>query len=85
MRLSPSDANKLVAETGAAGTPESSIAVESWFPDELIAQSEMSGDSALKGVSYPANAFVQEPYTVGKITRIEGTDYFILELKQSKS
>lgn len=80
MRFSPADAGKVVAEAGAAGTPETSITVETWFPDELIAQSEMSGDSALKGLSYPATAFVQEPYTIGKITRIDGTDYFILEL-----
>ncbi len=85
IRFSPEDANKLVAEAGAAGTPESSIPVESWFPNELIAQSETSGDAALKGLSYPANAFVQEPYTIGKITRIDGTDYFILELRQNKN
>lgn len=85
MRFSPADANKLVAEGGVTGTPETSIPVESWFPDELIAQGEMSGDAALKGVSYSAIAFVQEPYTVGKITRIEGTDYFILDVRQNKS
>lgn len=78
MKFSAADANKIVAEAG--GTPENtSIATESWFPEELIAQTEMSGDNALKGVSYPATAFYQEPYTVGKITRVEGSDYFILE------
>lgn len=85
MRFSSADANKLVADAGNAGTPEASIPVESWFPDELIAQSEMSGDAALKGMSYPANAFIQEPYNLGKIIRIDGTDYFILELRQNKS
>ena len=79
MRFSAVDANKIVAEAG--GTPENTgIAVESWFPEELIAQTEMSGDNALKGVSYPATAFYQDPYTVGKITRVEGSDYFILEV-----
>ncbi|HQZ95788.1 MAG TPA: hypothetical protein PLP21_05685 [Pyrinomonadaceae bacterium] len=82
MRFSAADANKIVAEAG--GTPENTgIAVESWFPEELIAQTEMSGDNALKGVSYPATAFYQDPYTSGKITRVEGSDYFILEI-QSK-
>lgn len=79
MRFSAANANKIVAEAG--GTPENTgIAVESWFPEELIAQTEMSGDNALKGVSYPATGFYQDPYTVGKITRVEGSDYFILEV-----
>lgn len=79
MRFSAADANKIVAEAG--GTPENTgIAVESWFPEELIAQTEMSGDNALKGASYPATAFYQDPYTLGKITRVEGSDYFILEV-----
>jgi hypothetical protein len=80
-RYPPEDANKIVAEAGKFGEPASvSIAVESWFPDELIAQSEMGGDSELKGTAYPANAFFQDPYTTGRITRIEGGDYFVLEL-----
>ena len=79
LRFSSADAQKIVAEAG--GIPENTgIAVESWFPEELIAQTEMSGDNALKGVSYPATAFYQEPYTIGKITRVESSDYFILEL-----
>lgn len=81
MRFSTADANKIVAEAeknGAAQTVE--IAVENWFPDELTAQGEMSGDNALKGLAYSANAFFLEPYTAGRITRIEGGDYFVLEL-----
>ena len=81
LRFSPADANKIVTEAEKTGAPENlSVAVETWFPDELTAQSDMSGDSALKGVAYPANAFFQEPYTSGKIIRIEGGDYFVLEL-----
>lgn len=79
LRFSPADANKIVAEAG--GTPEGRIVqVETWFPDELIAQGEMSGDDALKGIAYPATAFYQDPYTSGKITRIESSDYFVLDL-----
>lgn len=79
LRYAPADANKIVAEAG--GRPEGrSLQVETWFPDELIAQSEMRGDSALKGMAYPATGFYQEPYTSGKITRVEGTDYFVLDL-----
>jgi hypothetical protein len=79
LRFSPTNANKIVAEAGGM-LEATGVAVESWFPDELIAQSEMSGDNALKGTAYPATAFYQQPYASGKIIRIEGTDYFILDL-----
>jgi hypothetical protein len=81
LRFSPEDANKIVTEAAKLGPPQSvSVATQAWFPDELIAQSDMSGDSALKGLSYRADAFYQEPYTNGKMTRIEGSDYFVLEM-----
>ena len=81
MRFSPADANKIVAEAETFAQPQNvEIAVETWFPDELTAQSETSGDSALKGLAYSANSFILEPYTNGRITRIEGGDYFVLEL-----
>ena len=50
------------------------------LPPELIAQSQGSGDEILKGKSYAANEFFSESYKNGKITRINDTDYFILEL-----
>ena len=81
MRFSTPDSNKIVAEAEKYGQPQPvEIAVETWFPDELTAQGETSGDSALKGVAFPANSFFLEPYTNGRITRIEGGDYFVLEL-----
>jgi len=81
LRFSAEDAGKLVAEAGKIRAPQNvSVPVESWFPDELVAQADMSGDSSLKGVSYAANNFYQEPYVDGRIIRVEGGDYFILEL-----
>lgn len=53
---------------------------EDWFPPELVAKSQESGDEILKGKSYAANDFFSETYKNGKLTRIEGTDYFVLEL-----
>lgn len=80
-RFSEQDAAKLVAEAEKAGPGRAvSIPVETWFPDELIAQGEMSGDSSLKGTALPANMFFQEPYSAGRIIRVEGMDYFILEI-----
>ena len=83
LRFSPEDATLLVADSEKFGSlGEVSIAVEPWFPEELTAQSEMNGDNALKGMTYPANVFFQPPYTAGRLTRIEGTDYFVLELTE---
>ena len=75
------DANKIVVQ---AEKYQPVVAVEvdaeDWFPAELIAQSQISGDINLKGKSYAANDFLQSPYTNGKVTRIDNTDYFVLEL-----
>lgn len=80
LRFSPADAAKIVAEAEKVGAfRAATIQPEPWFPDELTAQSEMSGDALLKGKSYPANGFLQEGYSAGTITRIDGTDYFILQ------
>ncbi len=66
-----------VAATAALG------ALASW-PARLMAaggaQSELSGDETLKGNSYAANDFLQSPYEAGKLTRLEDSNYFILEL-----
>jgi hypothetical protein len=81
LRLSPADADRLV-EQAKAHRPPTSVAVssETWFPPELIAQVDVSGDSSLKGTSYGANDFYQPPYTEGQLTRIDGTEYFMLEM-----
>ncbi len=80
-RFSTKDADELVAEAEKSGPAHpASLPVESWFPEELIAQGEVSGDSTLKATAYPATAFFQEPYTTGRISRVDGVDYFILEL-----
>lgn len=81
LRFSPADADRVTADAKAIG-PSSNVVVnaESWFPDELIAQSDASGDNSLKGQSYPADRFYLEPFTQGRIIRIDQTDYFVLEL-----
>jgi uncharacterized lipoprotein len=81
LRFSPADANKAVEQAGKFRQPHSvTVSSENWFPPELIAQSEMSGDDTLKGTSYAANDFFQPPYNDGQITRINDSDYFVLEL-----
>jgi len=81
LRFSEAEAKRLVDDAAKNGPPQpASITPETWFPPELIAQGAMSGDEDLKGQAYAANAFFLEPYTAGHITRIENTDYFVLEL-----
>lgn len=81
LKFAAEDAAKIVAqsETYRPATP-AQIETESWFPAELIAQSELSGDETLKGNAYAANDFLQPPYADGKLTRLENSNYFVLEL-----
>lgn len=81
LRFTPEDAKRIAAEASARQAPQNTtISSETWFPPELIAQSEVGGEDSLDGVAYPAESFYQEPFTSGRIVRIEGTDYFVLEL-----
>lgn len=75
------NAAKLVALIEKNKQPEQvEIGAENWFPEELIAQSQVSGNEMLKGTAYGANQFFNIPYGNGRITRIENTNYFVLEL-----
>ena len=81
LKFNSADAQKIVEQAEQyrpAG--EVSINVESWFPPELIAKSQESGDETIKGNRYAPNDFAQPPYQNGSLTRISGTDYFVLEL-----
>ena len=81
IRFSPENAAKMAAEVAKNGQPSAdTLTVESWYPNELIAQGELTGESTVKGQSYPAEPFLNPPYTKGKITRVENTDYFILQI-----
>ena len=81
VRFSPENAQKMAAEIAKNGQPSpEAVTVESWYPNELIAQGELTGESTVKGQSYPAEPFLKPPYTKGKITRIQDTDYFILQI-----
>lgn len=81
LKFSPENAAQLINQIEKIKPPgDSTIDSESRFPAELVAQSQLSGDETLKGKSYAADDFLQPPYKNGKITRIENTDYFVLEL-----
>lgn len=75
------DAQKLIELIEKHKPAESvQLETESWFPAELIAQSQISGNETVKGNAYAASDFLQPPFQTGRITRVSGTDYFILEL-----
>lgn len=81
LQFKPEDAEKITAQAQTHKQPEpADISAENWFPAELIAQSQLSGDETLKGTTYAANDFFQTPYSDGKITRVQDSNYFILEL-----
>ena len=81
LRFGQPEANRLIADAEKIRpAQQTSIPSQSWFPPELIAQGDVSGDDTLNGKAYAANAFFQDPYNDGRITRIEDTDYFVLEL-----
>lgn len=81
LKFTTEEANKIV-ETAEKIKPSqmTEMEPETWFPPELIAKSQESGNESIKGKTYAANEFYQTPFLNGKLTRIEGTDFFVLEL-----
>ena len=81
LRFSQPEANRLLADAEKVHPPQQvTINPESWFPPELVAQSDASGEDTLNGKAYAANSFFQDPYNSGRIVKIDDSDYFILEL-----
>ena len=80
-RLSPDDARKLSDQlsTRGPGAPKE-VAVEDWFPAELVAQGTTSGAATVPATAFPANDLYQPPFTQGTISRVDATDYFVIEL-----
>ncbi len=81
LKFTPANANAIIANAEKHKSPVAAdIDAEMWFPPELIAKSQESGDEVLKGNEYAANDFFQSSYSNGKLTRINDTNYFVLEL-----
>jgi hypothetical protein len=80
-RLDDEDTRKLMSQLSARsqGAPKS-INVEDWFPPELVAGGEETAASTVDGTAYPADDFYQAPFSQGTITRINNTDFFVLEI-----
>ena len=81
LKFSTADANQIAASAAQYKPPApADVDAEDWFPPELVAKSQETGDASLKGIEYAPNDFLQSPYTKGRLTRLNNTDYFVLEL-----
>ena len=81
LKFSPEDTKKVIEQAEKHNPPaEATLEAEDWFPAELTTQSQLSGDETLKGIAYPANDFALPPFSNGRLTRINETDFFVLEL-----
>src|SRR5262245_39586084 len=68
MRCAPEDSKKIVADAEKIKAPEKvTIPTATWFPAELIAQGDMGGEDSVNGLAYSASAFLQEPYSQGRL------------------
>ncbi len=82
LKFSKEDAEALIAKAALKHPPtDTELETEAWFPAELIAKSETSGKSTIKGLSYSAETFAKAPYMVGSLVRITETEYFVLKLQ----
>lgn len=81
LRFDPADTGKLAAQAENSGAPQPVVvAPETWFPAELTAESDIRGVDEIPGKAYAADQFFQGVYTSGRLVRVDGNDYFILEL-----
>lgn len=81
LKFSSADAQAIVAQAEKyKPAAPAELEAENWFPPELIAKSQESGDESLKGNAYAANDFISRDYKDAKLTRISDTNYFVLEL-----
>ncbi len=82
LKFSEEDTKKILEKAGSRKNPyKVSIDAESWFPAELIAKSDTTGDTTLKGTGYSADEFVKSPFNEGSLIYIDGTDFFVLNLR----
>lgn len=81
LRFPANEAQRLIADAQKIRPPQKvTINTESWFPPELVAQSDVSGDDTLNGQAYAANAFFQDAYSDGRVIKVDDSDYFVLEM-----
>jgi hypothetical protein len=81
LKFSEADSQALTSQVEKISPPVNiGVIPEEWFPEELIAQSEIAGDQSLKGKQYDARDFAQPPYVKGRLIKLEQAGYFVLEM-----
>jgi len=80
-QFSVADAKKVV-ENASHVRPGSPVLLptEKWFPKELITQTEVSGEEGIRATSYAADEFLNPPFNTGTLSRVDNTDFFVLEV-----
>jgi len=75
------DADQLAAEAAKLGEPTAvEIDADTWFPAELLSQSELNEGQKIMGKAYSADMLFQAPYLAGTMVRIDETNYFVVEM-----
>jgi hypothetical protein len=81
LRYDDAAASRVVAQAEKVHLAEpGEIEAEDWFPAELTALTQLSGNEMLKGDRYSPSYFLNVPYTEGVLFRVEKTNFFIVEL-----
>lgn len=81
LQFSPADAKKVIENAAKISAGQAvKVSTEEWFPAELRAQSEISGDETVAAVAYPASNFFLSQYNSGSLAHVANTDFFILDL-----
>lgn len=83
LKYSDADIEKLKEATGQNKDEVSKgiIELEEWFPEDIkkLAK-DIDGEKLLPGEKYDAEKFMRSPYRNGTLSRIEGSNYFVLNL-----
>ena len=82
IKFSEEDTQALLSELEQTKSYKMKIEPDPWFPAELIAKSDMSGDQSISGTGFSADKFFKPPYNAGSIIQINQTNYFVLILRE---
>ena len=81
VRFTPEDSKKVVERAAKIKPGETvSIPSERWFPAELVTQGELNGDDTITATAYSAEEFYLPPFIEGRLSHIQNTDFFVLEV-----
>jgi hypothetical protein len=81
-RMTPADVAAFASKVGPSGSKPADVAVEDWFPAELKAMADTTGQSTISGSALPANEFIRDPFTEGIVYVIPESDYLVVELRK---